>query len=438
MEAINNKTLDKLKYALVREKLISYEDLASAETLAKENNLNLAQILLGQNFIQEEDLLKFIEAKLHIPYVNLDDYSLDNHCLKYINLQDAKKYRIIPLFKIEDVLTVAMADPLNLFALNRFIDATRLKIEPIICSERKILLAIKKHYSETSKEATPDSSQSINWEEALNMERHNSEQGNLIISQILKQADLEKAEEIYFEPTFNGLAIKFYKNKKILEKGNIPILLTQLSISSIKTLSGLNPEITAIPQLGKISIENNTTQISAAVSVFPTTKGERVSVKLHKPPENIATILKEKELIKLKEFFCTTGLILVTGKNIQNNFSLCYSMLSEVAQTGKTVFAIESISRQTLSGVTHCEINEKVGFDIEKIIKHLEFQSPDAVYLEEIWTDDTLIFVKSLIDRNILVIAQCYDQEYIKNKAESLGFSLDKKLFTVVNPDNAV
>ena len=122
MEFVRNKTLEKLKYDLVRDGLIKYEDLELAEQVASAQHVNIGQVLISSNIISEEKLLKFLESKLHIPYVNLDDYSLDKKCLSYINFNDALKYKVIPLFEIEGILTVAMSDPLDLFGKFRFID----------------------------------------------------------------------------------------------------------------------------------------------------------------------------------------------------------------------------------------------------------------------------------------------------------------------------
>ena len=136
MESLSNKTLEKLKYDLVRDGIVSYETIEKAQELASAQNINLGQVLINLGVIKEDELLKFLESKLHIPYVNLDDYSLDTKCLELINFNDAKKYKIIPLFKIEDVLTVAMADPLDLFAIEKILEKVELEVEPVISSEK--------------------------------------------------------------------------------------------------------------------------------------------------------------------------------------------------------------------------------------------------------------------------------------------------------------
>lgn len=109
METITNKTLEKLKYELVRDGIVSYETLEKAEELANVQRINIGQALINSGILAEDTLLKFLETKLHIPYVNLEDYEPDTRCFKFVTFADARRYRIIPLFKIEDVLTVAMA-----------------------------------------------------------------------------------------------------------------------------------------------------------------------------------------------------------------------------------------------------------------------------------------------------------------------------------------
>ena len=114
MQAVTNKTLEKLKYDLVREGLVEFDVVNQATQIALSQNTNIGQVLINSGVITEDAILKFLEEKLHIPFVNLNDYSLDRNTLKYISYNDAKKYKILPLFKIENVLTVAMADPMDL------------------------------------------------------------------------------------------------------------------------------------------------------------------------------------------------------------------------------------------------------------------------------------------------------------------------------------
>ena len=92
METVTNKTLEKLKYDLVRTGLVPYETLEQAQEIANAQNINIGQALINSGVLTEETLIKFLENKLHTPFVNLEDYKLDTKCLKYVNYKDAKKY----------------------------------------------------------------------------------------------------------------------------------------------------------------------------------------------------------------------------------------------------------------------------------------------------------------------------------------------------------
>ena len=188
-----NKTLERLKYDLVKEGLIEYETLEKAQELANAQKINVGQALVNSHVLTEDALLKFLEAKLHLPYVNLDEYSLDEKCLQYIKFADAKKYKIIPLFKIEDELTVAMADPFDLFAIDRIMELAECSIAPVIASESSILRKIDEYYKTGNKVGeiyTNEDAVSFDWRDELNSDDISEDHIQKIISAILKQAIL--------------------------------------------------------------------------------------------------------------------------------------------------------------------------------------------------------------------------------------------------------
>src|SRR5574344_438081 len=243
MNAVSNKTLEKLKYDLVRDGLIQYEDIEKAQEIALAQNQNIAQVILNSNLINEQTLLKFLEGKLHIPYVDLDDYQLDKKCLEYISYADAQKFRIIPLFKIEDTLTVAMADPLDLFAIDKVVEKTKCNIEPIISSEILILKKIDECYqNEIVKRqiSINKTSPKVDWREELHSENLSEEHIQNLIKSILKQALCSNVHELFFEHVPDGLNVNFKSGTDIIQTGTIPKLLITPFISRLKTIANLD------------------------------------------------------------------------------------------------------------------------------------------------------------------------------------------------------
>lgn len=430
-EYFSNKTIEKLKYDLVREKLLNFEDLTRAEELSNLKNLHLGQILIRENLISEETLLKFIENNLRIPYINLEDYSLDKNTLEYISPEDAKKYKIIPLFKIEDVLTVAMADPLDLFVLNNLVKSVNCQIEPVICSERLILEAVNKFYFfQNLKENNFETNQGFDWRDELNSGIINEFQAEKVINAIIFQALSEEVYEIILENTGEGKSIKFKKDNKILEKGSIPVLLTPLFNAKLKSLSGLDPTALEIPQLGKFNFSLAAENITSIIATFPTVKGERITIKLYRPPETIKKLsLKEEDKNFLEEIIKKPGIILVSGPNLSGKSFIAYSILNSLDKTNKNIMTVESIAKYDLAGVNQCELKEKVGFNFAKAAKFISFQVPDVVYVEEVISTADIKYLSLLANAQKTVITEILAEniEVLLNKLKMQDFYDFKK-----------
>lgn len=411
METITNKTLEKLKYELVRDGIVEYETLEKAEELANVQRINIGQALINSGILEEDTLLKFLESKLHIPCVNLEDYSPDPKCFKYVSFIDARRYKIIPLFKIEDVLTVAMSDPLDLFAIDKIIETAECSIEPVISSESSILKKIDEYYkvADTVDNITlsADENEDFDWTEELHNEEAGEEHIQHVIRAILKQAIIEDIHELNFEQVEEGLNVVFKQNGEICSKGTIPAILNSAFISKLKSLSNLDPSVCEIPQLGKLCFKVENTMLIASVSSFPTIMGERISLKIYKPPQELSKILSdEKSRNIIINALNQPGIILVCGSPLSGKTHIIYSLLIEAAKKSKNIMTIESIAKYELKNVNQCELNENVGFNMDKALRYIEFQSPDIIYLEGIKTRDAFEFLSELYYNDKIILTE--------------------------------
>lgn len=420
--SVTNKTLEKLKYDLVRAGLVPYETIEQAEEIANAQNINIGQALINSGIITEDAILKFLEAKLHIPYVNLDDYTLDTKCLKYISISDAKKYRIIPLFKIEETLTVAMADPLDLFAIDKIIETAECSIEPVISSEASIRKKIDEYYKSdvTVGEIFTRDGVEYDWRDELHSEDLSDSHIQKIIRAILKQAILEGVHEVTFQSEDNGFGVNFKKNGEIFNKGNIPSVLTASFVAKLKTIAELDASVSEVPQLGKLSFKVDDMSVITSISTFPTIMGERIFLKIYKPPKPLNNIIKsENNLNVIKSALNNPGIIIVCGSPLSGKTHIIYSLLLEAADKNKNIMTLESIAKYNLNNVNQCELNENVGFNMDKASRFIEFQSPDVIYLEGIKTKDSFDYFANLVfdDKTIIM-------EFLANNMEDLRYKL--------------
>lgn len=438
METITNKTLEKLKYDLVRAGLVPYETIEQAEEIAGAQNINIGQALINSGTLTEDTLIKFLESKLHIPSVNLEDYTLDANCLKYISSADARRYRIIPLFKIEDTLTVAMADPLDLFAIDKVVETAACSIEPVIASETSILKKIDECYrnSSTVGEIYTNSEYiGFDWRDELHSEDLSDNHIQKIIRAILKQAILEKVHEITFQQDDEGLGVNFKKEGELFNRGIIPKVLTASFIAKLKILAELDPSVSEVPQLGKLSFKVDEMPVTTSISTFPTIMGERVFLKIYKPPKSLKAIIKsEKQLKIINNALAESGIILVCGSPLSGKTHIIYSILQECASKNKNknIMTLESIAKYHLQGVNQCELNENISFNMDKASRFIEFQSPDIIYLEGVKTKEIFDYFSSLVYDNKTIIMEflANNMEDLRNKMAFSDFETLKSLIS--------
>ncbi len=433
MEFVTNKTLEKLKYDLVRDGLVSYDDIEKAHELAVSQNINIGQILIKSNLITEEKLLKFLETKLHIPYVDLKDYTLDTRCLSFINFNDAQKYKIIPLFKIENVLTIAMADPLDLFAIDKIVEKTGCDIEPVLAAETLVLKKIEEYYksdSSVGQISIENTENKFNWQEELHNDVLSDEHIQLLIRAILKQAILENVHEMFFEHVPNGLSVNFRHGSDVVDTGQIPSVLVVPFISKLKVLSSLDANVCELPQLGKLVFKVDEIVLTASISAFPTINGERISLKIYKPPKKLSEIgFTDLQINTIKSEIEKPGIILVCGASLAGKTHIIYSILSEMKRPDKNIMTLESISKYNLEYVNQCELNENIGFNIEKAMRFIEFQNPDLIYFEGITSKNALDYFGSLVFKNKVLIT-----EFLADNMADLNKKLSYSDFEMFKP----
>ena len=372
--SLDNKTIDKLKYDLVRDGLVTYDDIEHATELAIAQNTNIGQILINTQMIEESILMRFLEEKLHTPCVDLENYSIDKKCLNYITYQDAIRFKILPLFIIEDTLTVAMADPMDLFSIDKIMQITKKNIDPVIASEKSILKKINEYYDIKGKveDINLDSSASYTWQEELHNDDLSQEHIQVLFRAILKQAISQNVHELYFENADDGLSVNFKKPEKIIKTGVIPSLLTSSFIQSLKTMSNLDPNVFEIPQLGKLNFNVDNNELTASVSAFPTINGERILIKIYHPPMPIEKLNISQDKIEIiKQSLEKPGVVLICGASLSGKTHLIYSILSNLISKSKNVMTLESIAKYKLKNVAQCELNENIGFNLDKAMRFI-------------------------------------------------------------------
>ena len=243
----------------------------------------------------------------------------------------------------------------------------------------------------------------------------------------------DNIHELYFEHTTEELSVNFKKGDESYSTGSIPSLLISPFIQMLKTLCALDPTISEIPQLGKLNFNVDSINLTASISAFPTINGERILLKIYHPPKKINELIKDENTINaLKTALLTPGVILVCGSSLSGKTHLVYSILNDLIPENKTAMTLESIAKYKLKNVRQSELNESVGFNLDKAMRYIEFQSPDIVYFEGIATKEGLDFFTSLTLKNKTLITEFLadNMDDLRKKFAYSEFNMFKSVIT--------
>src|SRR5579863_1519183 len=271
---VNIRSLDSIEKGLVSEGLVSEEDLKSATLRAKRDGLPLGTVLTESGLITQNEFSRFIGEKNQPPWVDLKNYTIDRTVLDLIPEKIARRYNVIPLFKIEEVLTVAMSDPQDIIAIDQISALVKCKTESVMASRRSIETAIEQWYGVgnarkmlidqlihemTEVAGEKDISQSLDayGKQALELRvQLEAEEAPImrIVNSFLVQAILEEASDIHLEPKKDCLLVRFRIDGLLFDRERLPRKLVAPVISRIKIMSALDISKNRIPQDGRVGI----------------------------------------------------------------------------------------------------------------------------------------------------------------------------------------
>jgi len=396
---------------LLKSKQLSQEQLEEALKIQKQKNQPLRKVLFEQGYISEEALLSLLSAQLYIPTLHLAKYKFDPEITKLIPERMVRQYKIIPLSRMGGTLTVAMSDPLNIFALDDLKAITGCTIDTVLSAEEDILTAIDTHYrlevkdmDQIIKEASfkqadlekKDVELLKEEEIELGAAIQESEKEPIIklVELILTGALSKRASDIHVEPEQDVLRIRYRIDGALHEILNVPKINQNAILARLKIISNLDITESRMPQDGRFKVKYNNKEVDFRVSALPTTFGQKfvlraldkanLSIGLDKLgfSEQPAKVFKEAIA---KPF----GMILVTGPTGSGKSTTLYSVLSQLNTSERNIITIEDPVEYQIEGITQIQVKPEIGLDFASGLRSLLRQSPDIIMIGEIRDSET-------------------------------------------------
>ncbi len=404
---------------LVAQKVITDEQLSSALGAQKKYpGRKLGEVLVDEGICTEEAIRDALSAQLKLPRVNLTLQKVDERAIKLVPSNIARKYVSIPFgFSKENmnVLYLAMADPMDMAALDDFSIITNYRIEPFVATPTEIHLAIDKAYGNAdarlvAEQYEKERAQMYGTEE---QETENEDISNspvvTLVRSMIEQAVRQRASDIHIEPLVDKLRIRYRIDGALFERMTYSLTLLPAIVARIKVIGGMDISEKRKPQDGRMSQVVGRQEFDIRISVLPTVYGEKVVMRLNS--KNALT--REKGQLGLNEEETKTfdrilknphGIILVTGPTGSGKTTTLYTALSELNREEVNIITVEDPVEANIDGINQIQVNPRAELTFANALRSILRQDPDIIMIGEIRDSETAqIAVQASITGHLVV-----------------------------------
>lgn len=396
---------------LVKSKKFSKERLEEALKLQKEKQIPLRRILIENGFISEEELLSLLSEHLFIPTLHISKYKFQADIVNLIPEHMARQYNIIVISKIGDTLTVAMSDPLNIFALDDLKTYTGCEIDTVLSPRDEITKVIEFNYhpetknmqqiiEETTLAQTGGPAESIELmrheEIELSSVLKESEKAPIVklVDLMLSEALKKRASDIHIEPEIDCLRIRYRVDGALYEIFKVPKINQNAVLARLKIIADLDITENRIPQDGRFKVKFEGKEVDFRVSSLPTTFGQKFVLRaLDKGNLSIGLDklgFSEQPTKLFKEAIAKPfGMILVTGPTGSGKSTTLYSILSQLNTSERNIITIEDPVEYQIEGITQVQAKPEIDLTFASGLRSILRQSPDIIMIGEIRDAET-------------------------------------------------
>jgi len=394
-------SVSRLGELLVRNQLISDNQLANAISEQKKEGIRLGAALVKLGYVQEHDLASFLSKHYGVPSIDLAEFDVDPAVIALVPAEVAQKYQLVPINRAGATLIVAMADPSNIFAIDDIKFMTGFNVEVVVAAEAAIKDAIDTLYDQSATMADAleglddfDDLELVdeNSLEDVNELERASEDAPVVklVNLILTDAIKKKASDIHIEPYEHAFRVRYRIDGVLYEVMKPPRKLKNAITSRLKIMATMDIAERRLPQDGRIKIKMGRNQeMDYRVNCLPTLFGEKVVLRLLDKSNLQLDMTKlgyeEKALEWFKkEIHKPFGMVLVTGPTGSGKTVSLYSALSELNQTTENISTAEDPVEFNFAGINQVQMHEEIGLNFAAALRAFLRQDPDIIMIGEI------------------------------------------------------
>ncbi|MFL5475718.1 MAG: type IV-A pilus assembly ATPase PilB [Gemmatimonadales bacterium] len=391
---------DRLGEILLREGLVTREQLAQALAEQKNSKHRLGYVLVKLGLVQELEITKVLARQYRMPAVDLSRFEVDPKIIKLVPADMATKSVVLPLKREGRTLTVAMADPTDLGLLEDLKFITRFDLFPVIAGEYTLRNLIEKHYEASDQqlqsilkdmEETGEDVEVVEQEEdeAATQAQIDDAPVVKLINGLLTDAVRRGASDIHIEPFEHEIRVRYRIDGALLEIMRPPLKMKAALTSRVKILSQLNIAERRVPQDGRLKLKMGSRVIDFRVSTLPVLFGEKIVLRILDKGNLTLDLTKfgfepkaEKDL--MKAILNPYGMVLVTGPTGSGKTTTLYSALSRINTPEVNIMTAEDPVEYNLMGINQVLVRTEIGLTFAAALKAFLRQDPNIIMIGEV------------------------------------------------------
>ncbi len=391
---------------LIKNKIISQEQLAEAAAMSARQGLGVGECLVKLGYCTEELLMKAMAKEHSLKYFDLANAEITQSVVELVPQSIAREQMVIPVDEQDGAIVVAVSDPLALETFDKLRFILNRKIEILLATRESIIEAINKYYGQIEGESTDSMLQEFTdtaidftetEDESISDDESVDESSAPVVRLVhlmIAEAVQLRASDIHIEPFEDRVRIRYRIDGVLVERDSPPRRLLGAIISRIKILAKLDIAERRRTQDGRIKITVGEKQLDLRVSVIPTNHGQSVVMRLL-DKDNIRVGVQQLGLSEknYKEFQSLmrrpNGIILVTGPTGSGKTTTLYAALNELNRPDRKIITAEDPVEYYLSGINQVEVKHSIGLDFAKIIKAMLRQAPNVILVGEMRDAET-------------------------------------------------
>lgn len=387
-------TRDRLGQLLLREGVITQEQLDAALTVQKTSGGKLGRILVEQRVAEEEEIARTLAEQKGLEYVSLPMFPIDRDAASLIPARVAKRSLIIPIGFRDDAVVLAMADPLDVEAIDDVHLRTKRNVVPVVATVSQIEYAIEKYI--TSADAFESLGGAAEVEETDELVAIGDEDVPIVrlVNQLIREAVLDQASDIHIEPGAHGVRVRFRVDGVLHEVMTAPSSARAGLISRVKVMAEMDIAERRRPQDGRIGLIVNGRSVDMRVATLPTPFGENIVIRLLNHEANQQTLgdlgMCDEHLALMERFLAKSyGEILISGPTGSGKSTTLYAALMHINDPGRKIITIEDPIEYQISGITQMAVNPGIGLTFAQLLRTVLRSDPDVVMVGEIRDAET-------------------------------------------------